>query len=120
MSNFSFSTVLSTSLENLLPFSSNLKLSSANSCQFGRVQKFVVWERVKEQPAFSLFPHNDFLTLLWPTLSIQAISNPLPRNINLDWSKLKAMSDNKINVTEKLKLVLEKVEISMGKGENAG
>ena len=38
----------------------------------------------------------------------------------LHWSKLKAGADDKINVTEKLKCVLEKVENIMGKGENAG
>ena len=38
----------------------------------------------------------------------------------LDWSKLKALADDKINVTEKLKFVLGRVENIMGKGENAG
>ena len=45
-----FPTVFSTRLENFLPFSSNLKLSSANSfsleaCQFCHL---VVWERVNK------------------------------------------------------------------------
>ena len=43
----------------------------------------------------------------------------LPNNIFLDWTKLKALVDDKINVTEKLKFVLGKVE-NIGKGENAG
>ena len=38
----------------------------------------------------------------------------------LDWSKLKAFADDKINVNWKLKCVLERVENIMGKGENAG
>ena len=38
----------------------------------------------------------------------------------LHWSKLKAFADNKINMTEKLKLVLGSVENIVGKGENAG
>ena len=46
--------------------------------------------------------------------------NSLPNNKILDWSKLKAFADDKINVTEKLKLILERVENIVGKGENAG
>ena len=38
----------------------------------------------------------------------------------LDWSKLKAYADDKINVTEKLKFVFGRVENAVGKGENAG
>ena len=38
----------------------------------------------------------------------------------LDWSKLKAFADDKMNVTEKLKFVLGMVENIVGKGENAG
>ena len=47
-------------------------------------------------------------------------SNSLPNNKFLDWSKLKAFADNKINVTEKLKLALGQEENIVGKGENAG
>ena len=39
---------------------------------------------------------------------------------DLNWSKFKAFADDKINVTEKLKLVLKRVENVVGKGENAG
>ena len=46
--------------------------------------------------------------------------NSLPNHKILDWSKLKAFADNKINVTEKLKFVLKRVENILGKGENAG
>ena len=38
----------------------------------------------------------------------------------LDWSKLKAFADDKIDVTQKLKFHLGKVENIVGKGENAG
>ena len=37
----------------------------------------------------------------------------------LDQSKLKEVADDKINVTEKLKFILGRIE-NMGKGENAG
>ena len=46
--------------------------------------------------------------------------NALPNDKILDWSKLKAFEDDKINETEKLKFVLESVENMVGKGENAG
>ena len=46
--------------------------------------------------------------------------NTLPNNIFSGWSKLKAFADNKINVKEKLKFVLARVENIVGKGENAG
>ena len=38
----------------------------------------------------------------------------------MDWSNLKASADNKLNVNEKLKFVLGRVENIVGKGENAG
>ena len=41
-----FPTVFSTLLENFAPFSSNLKLSFANSFRVWKSLKFVVWERV--------------------------------------------------------------------------
>ena len=37
--------------------------------------------------------------------------NSLPNDKILDWSKLKAFADNKIDVTEKLKFVLGRVYI---------
>ena len=46
--------------------------------------------------------------------------NSLPNDKSLDWSKLKAFADDKIKVTEKLKILLERVENIVGKGENAG
>ena len=46
--------------------------------------------------------------------------NSLPNNKFLDWSKFRAFADDKLNLTEKLKFVLGKVENIVGKGENAG
>ena len=46
--------------------------------------------------------------------------NSLPNDKILDWSKLKAFADDKINVNEVLKIGLGKVENIVGKGENAG
>ena len=46
--------------------------------------------------------------------------NPLPDDKILDWSKLKAFADDKINVAEKLDFVLGRIENIVGKGENAG
>ena len=46
--------------------------------------------------------------------------NCLPNDIFLDWSKLKAFADDKINVNKNLKFVLERIENIVGKGENAG
>ena len=40
--------------------------------------------------------------------------------IFLDWSKLRAFADDKLNLAEKLKFVLESIENIVGKGENAG
>ena len=50
----------------------------------------------------------------------QAKTLPPNQMTNLDWSKLKACADDKINASEKLKFVLEKAENIVGKGENAG
>ena len=46
--------------------------------------------------------------------------NSLPNDKILDCSKLKAFAHEKMNLTEKLKFVLGRVESVMGKGENAG
>ena len=45
--------------------------------------------------------------------------NSLPKKI-LYWSKLKAFADDIINLNEKLKLVLGRLENIVGKGENSG
>ena len=46
--------------------------------------------------------------------------NSLPNDKIFDWTKLKAFADDKINVNEKLKLGLGRVENIMGKEEHAG
>ena len=46
--------------------------------------------------------------------------NSLLNNKILDWSKLEAFADDKINVNQKLKFVLGRIENIVGKGENAG
>ena len=59
------------------------------------------------------------LCITFGTLRLN-IFNSLPNNKILDWSKLKEFADNNINATEKLELVLGRVENIVGKGENAG
>ena len=44
----------------------------------------------------------------------------LPNDKIFDWSKLKVFADNKINVNQKLKFDLGRVENIVRKGENAG
>ena len=46
--------------------------------------------------------------------------NSSPNDKILDWSKLKAFADDKINVNQKLKFDLERVENIVVKRENAG
>ena len=48
------------------------------------------------------------------------VINSLPKDKILDCVKLKAFADDKINLTQKLKLDLERVENISGKGENDG
>ena len=48
------------------------------------------------------------------------VLNSLPNDTFLDWSKFKELVDDKINLIEKLKFVLGRVENIVGKGENAG
>ena len=46
--------------------------------------------------------------------------NSLPHDNILDWSRFKALADDKINITKQVKFVFERVESIVGKGENAG
>ena len=46
--------------------------------------------------------------------------NSLQNDKILDWSKLKAFADDKLNVTKELKFVLGREENIVGKGESAG
>ena len=38
----------------------------------------------------------------------------------LSWPKLKAFADNKLNVTQNVKVVFQRIENTVGKEENAG
>ena len=57
---------------------------------------------------------------MYTCICIYHYLNPLPNNKFIDWSKLKALADSRINVTEKVQFDLGMVENIMGKGENAG
>ena len=48
------------------------------------------------------------------------IINPLPNNKISHSSKLKALADDKINLTQKLNICSCRAESIVGKGENAG
>ena len=45
---------------------------------------------------------------------------PIDKILYYGYFKFKAFADNKINITEKVKFVLGRVENIVGKGENAG
>ena len=62
----------------------------------------------------------NFLKLHNKPLPHKSNFNSLPNDKTLDWSELKAFADPKLNLTEKLKFILGKVENIVGKGENAG
>ena len=44
----------------------------------------------------------------------------LPNGKILDWSRFKEFAEDKINVTENIEFLLERLENIVGKGENAG
>ena len=46
--------------------------------------------------------------------------NPLPNNKILDVTKLKTFADNKVNIARMMISLLDKVENTVGKGENTG
>ena len=54
------------------------------------------------------------------TISAYLLFNSLPKDKILDWSKLKVLADDKINVDLKLKFDWKRVENIEGEGENAG
>ena len=71
------------------------------------------------KPNFFPFP-TVFSTLSKKEIIIGATFNSLPNDKILDWFKLKAFADDKINVIEILKVDLGRVENIVRKGENAG
>ena len=62
----------------------------------------------------------DCLELSNEPCSVKRVFNPLPNNKTLDLCRLKAFADDKINVTDKLKFALGRLENIVGKGKNAG
>ena len=48
------------------------------------------------------------------------VFNPLPDGKISDWSELKAFADNKLNVTQNIKVVFHRIENIVCKEENAG
>ena len=60
--------------------------------------------------------NNDFVFKV--SLLFALLFNPLPNDKMLDWSRLKAFADDKINVTQILKFVFERTKNILGKGEN--
>ena len=56
---------------------------------------------------------------LWVEMEY-SIVNPLPNDKILDWFKLKAFADDKLNMNQQLKFVLGREENIVGQGENAG
>ena len=54
------------------------------------------------------------------SFSTSGAFNSLKKKKKIDWSKIKAFADDKINVTSEQKFFLEWVENIAGKRENAG
>ena len=86
----------------------------------------MLWEKEKLLVTSNFFfPHSVFNRLVQLTRKNPGLFgndltlNPLPNVKILDWSQLKAFADDTMNVTEKWKFLLVRVE-NMGKGENAG
>ena len=48
------------------------------------------------------------------------VINSLPNDKILDWSKLKALADDKIKLAKIMIFVFDNIENMVGKGENAG
>ena len=83
--------------------------------------KLDVWEWVNldQLPPISNNKRDSLTRQLLPLPPNNPV-NSLPNDNFLDLSKLKAFTDDKFKVSEKLKFVLGKVENIVGKGENAG
>ena len=54
------------------------------------------------------------------SIRISGLLNLFPDNKSLDWSRLKAFADNKLTVTQDIKVISHKIENIVGKEENAG
>ena len=65
--------------------------------------------------------HLNTMAFLGQGLILQDFSfNFLPNDKILDWMKLKAFADDKINICQKIRVVLGSIVVIVGKGENAG
>ena len=73
-------------------------------------------------PDHSARPIQIDLELFYPRKALFPLPlfNSLPNKKLLDWSKFEGFVNDKINVNEKLKFILERVENIVGKGEKAG
>ena len=67
--------------------------------------------RIMDQESCDDFPGNNALRIR---------INPLPNNKTMDWSKVEAFPDERINVTKNLDLLWGRVENILGKGQNYG
>ena len=83
-----------------------------------------LWKKEKSLVTSNFaFSHSVFKRLLLQTRrshSLFGSVNSIPNDKILDGSKLKAFADDKMNVNERLKFGLGRVENTVGKGENAG
>ena len=59
------------------------------------------------------------LSILKTLVNKKNILNSLPNDKILDWFKLKAFEDNRLNMNQKINFVLRRIENIVGKGENA-
>ena len=50
----------------------------------------------------------------------RVLINYVPNAKTFDWSKLKAFADDRLNVTQNVKVVFHRIENIVGKEENAG
>ena len=57
---------------------------------------------------------------MWAWSGRSWVINPLPDDKILDFTKLKAFADDKLNVAKMMISLFDRVESTMGKGENAG
>ena len=63
--------------------------------------------------------YNSQLSTRWQTFFFRVV-NPLPNYKILDETNLKAFADDKLNVVRMMIPLLDRVENTVGKGENAG
>ena len=73
------------------------------------------------QGAFLLYPICKATSLSnFVFLCVLEIINALPNDNFLDWSRLKAFADDKLYLTQNIKVVFHRIENIVGKEENAG